>query len=70
MKTFTVVCAALLGFAMNAAALNSNPADGSVKVPLAPGLTLTGAASERRGDYESTVTVPESEKELLSIVRS
>ena len=50
MKTFLAVGAALLGFAMNAAA-------GSVTVPLVPGLTLIGAASERQGDYESTMTV-------------
>ena len=57
MKTFPVVCAALLGFAMNAAALGSSAAGGAVTVPLTPGLTLIGAASERQGDYESTINV-------------
>jgi outer membrane protein OmpA-like peptidoglycan-associated protein len=31
--------------------------EGATRVPLIPGLTLNGAASERQGDYESVLTV-------------
>lgn len=33
------------------------PVQGVTRVPLIPGLTLNGAASERQGDYESVLTV-------------
>ena len=38
-------------------AIGSSAAGGPVTVPLAPGLMLIGAASERQGDYESTIIV-------------
>ena len=57
MKTLLALCALLLGLAVNVAAIGPSAAGGLVTVPLVPELTLIGAASERQGDYESTVTV-------------
>ena len=57
MKTLLALCALLLGLAVNVAAIGRSAAGGVVTVPLVPELTLVGAASERQGDYESTVTV-------------
>ncbi|HEY8053098.1 MAG TPA: OmpA family protein [Steroidobacteraceae bacterium] len=51
-----VVMLTAVSLCMSARAADSGMTS-SARVPLVKGLTLTGAASERQGDYESTLTV-------------
>lgn len=48
---------ALTGGRPSGAAEVQNPNLSVASVPMMPGLVITGAASERQGDYESTLTV-------------